>query len=72
MQAELLLLDSENGRSSNLTLHYFAPEWQQARLGLQEQFEGSWRRAANQVQHTKRGVQIARMLPGVLYRLYLP
>jgi hypothetical protein len=71
-EVELLLLDSENGRSSNLTLHYFSSEWQQARLGLQEQFEGSWRRAPNQVQHTKRGVQIARMLPGVLYRLYLP
>jgi hypothetical protein len=71
-EAEVLLLDSENGRSSNVTLHYFSSEWQQARLGLQERFEGSWRRAPNQVQHTKRGVQIARMLPGVLYRLFLP
>lgn len=71
-EVELLLLDSESGRSCNVTIHYFAPEWQGARLGLQERVDGAWRRAPNQVQHTRRGVQVARLLPGMLYRLFLP
>jgi hypothetical protein len=71
-EVELILLDSDSGRSCNVTLHYFGPEWQQSRLGLHERSEDAWRRAPNQVQHTKRGVQIARMMPGVLYRLFLP
>jgi hypothetical protein len=71
-EAELLVLDSDSGRSCNVTLHYFSPEWEGARLGLQEWIDGEWRRAPNQVQHTKRGVQVARMLPGMLYRLFLP
>lgn len=71
-EVELMLLDSESGRSCNVTLHYFSDDWHQTRLGLQERFEDGWRRAANQVQHTRRGVQIARMMPGVVYRLFLP
>jgi hypothetical protein len=71
-EVDLLVLDSESGHSCNVTLHYFSPEWQGARLGLQERVDGTWRRAPNQVQHTKRGVQVARMLPGTLYRLFLP
>jgi hypothetical protein len=71
-EVELILLDSESGRSCNVTLHYFSDDWQQTRLGLQERSEEGWRRAPNQVQHTRRGVQIARMMPGILYRLFLP
>jgi hypothetical protein len=71
-EAELMVLDSDSGRSCNVTLYYFGPEWHGARLGLQEWQDGAWRRAPNQVQHTKRGVQVARMLPGTLYRLFLP
>src|SRR5262249_37208951 len=69
---ELMLLDSESGRSCNVTLHYFSDDWHQTRLGLQERTDDGWRRAANQVQHTRRGVQIARMMPGILYPLFRP
>jgi hypothetical protein len=71
-ELELTLLDTESGQSLNVTIHYIAEEWQRARIGLMEAFEGEWRRSPNQVQHTKRGLQIARVRPGVVYRLSLP
>jgi hypothetical protein len=71
-EAELTLLDSESGQSLNVTMLYFAETWQRARIGLVEHSEGQWRKAPNQVQHTKRGIQIARVKPGTVYRLSLP
>jgi hypothetical protein len=71
-EAELTLMDSESGHSLNVTLLYLSEAWQRGRIGLVEFSEGQWRRAPNQVQHTKRGLQIARVRPGVTYRLSLP
>jgi hypothetical protein len=71
-ELELTLMDSESGESLNLTVLYVSEPWQRARLGLVEWSDGQWRRAPNQVQHTKRGLQIARVKPGVVYRLSLP
>jgi hypothetical protein len=77
-EVELCLLDTESGSSVNVTIPYYGPEWEQGRLQLIEQEDtltatpGEWRRAPNQIQHTKRGLQIARLRPGVLYRLSLP
>jgi hypothetical protein len=71
-EAELSLLDSESGQSLNVTLLYFGDAWHRARIGLVEWVEGSWRKAPNQIQHTRRGLQIGRVRPGIVYRLFLP
>jgi hypothetical protein len=71
-ELELTLMDSESGESLNVTVFYVSEPWQRARIGLVEWSDGQWRRAPNQVQHTKRGLQIARVKPGAVYRLSLP
>src|SRR5262249_10033408 len=77
-EIELCVLDSESGSSVNVTLPHYSSKWEQGRLQLIEQDDalsaapGEWRRAANQIQHTKRGLQLGRLRPGVLYRLSLP
>jgi hypothetical protein len=69
---ELCVLDSENGGSVNVTLPALGPEWQQGRLLLDEREGGDWHRALNQIQNTRRGLQIARLRPDIVYRLTLP
>ncbi len=71
-EVELCVLDSESGRSVNVTLPDLGPDWEQGHLLLEEQETGGWRRAPNQIQHTRRGLQLARLRPDVVYRLVLP
>jgi hypothetical protein len=71
-ELELCVLDSENGGSVNVTLPALGPEWQQGRLLLNEREAGDWHRAPNQIQNTRRGLQLARLRPDVVYRLSLP
>lgn len=69
---ELCVLDSESGRSVNVTLPALGPEWEPGRLLLDEREGGEWRRAPNQIQPTRRGLQLARLRPDVVYRLTRP
>jgi hypothetical protein len=65
-----------------VTVPLFGPEWDQERvpaagkvddtkghLLLEELESGEWRRASSQVQHTRRGLQLVRLRPDVVYRL---
>jgi hypothetical protein len=69
---ELCVLDSESGQSVTVTLGPVAPDWEQSRLLLEEQEGDQWRHATNQIQHTRRGFQIVRLRPDVVYRLSMP
>jgi uncharacterized protein DUF5696 len=71
-EVELCVLDSDSGQSVTVTLASFGPGWDQGRLTLEEWEAGEWRRAPNQIQHTRRGLQFARLRPDVVYRLALP
>ncbi len=66
------MLDSESGQSVTVTVGCFGPDWEQDTLLLEEREAEEWRRATNQVQTTRRGIQIARLRPDVVYRLTLP
>jgi hypothetical protein len=76
-EIELCVLDCESGSSVNVSVSYPGPEWEAGRPHLVEQEDAltaspsEWRRAPNQIQHTKRGLQLARLRPGVRYRLSL-
>jgi hypothetical protein len=69
---ELCVLDSESGQSVSVTLGSVAPDWEQSRLLLEEWEGGEWRHAPNQIQHTRRGLQIVRLRPDIVYRLSMP
>jgi hypothetical protein len=81
-EVEVCVLDSESGGSVSVTVPLFGPEWDQERvpaagkvddtkghLLLEELESGEWRRASSQVQHTRRGLQLVRLRPDVVYRL---
>lgn len=77
-EVELCVLDSDSGGSVTVTLPYPGPGWEQGRLLLEEWEAGAtspewaaWRRSTNQVQPTRRGFQLARLRPEVVYRLLL-
>jgi hypothetical protein len=70
-EVELCVLDSESGQSVTVTLASFGPGWDQGRLVLDECEAEEWRRAPNQIQHTRRGLQLTRLRPDVVYRLAL-
>jgi hypothetical protein len=71
-EMELCVLDSDSDGSVSVTIPTYGAEWEQSRLMLEEREAGEWRRASNQIQHTRRGLQVVRMRPEVVYRLTLP
>ena len=71
-EIEMCVLDSDSGQSVTVTVASFGGAWEQDSLLLEEREADEWRRAPNQVQQTRRGIQIARLRPDVVYRLSAP
>jgi hypothetical protein len=69
---ELCVLDSENGLSVNVTIPDPGVRSDHSRLLLEEWEAGAWRRAHNQIQPTRRGLQFVRLRSDVVYRLTVP
>jgi len=65
------VLDTETGKPVHVTWPAAAPEWHHP-VEVMEHEEGGWRPSRNQVHTVRQGVQLARALPGVTYRLRAP
>jgi hypothetical protein len=70
-ELEVCVLDSESGGSVSVTIGLPDPHWENGTLQLEEREVDGWRRASNQVQAARRGLQLVRLRPETVYRLTL-
>ncbi len=67
-EIELTVLDTETGKPTHVTFPAPTPEWHQHRE-VMEYAEGAWQVSRTQAHTVRQGIQLARALPGVTYRI---
>lgn len=71
-ELELTVMDTDTGKPIHVSWPTFNEAWKGTKFEVLEYSDRAWRPSRCQVQQTRNGPQISRVLPGVTYRICVP